>query len=53
MDSIRSSLKAFGLAYYDVGTGSLKVSGDGLRMVSLPNGGYLTPVAIAFHTTVP
>ena len=46
-------LKALGLGYYGIGDGSLKISGDGLRMVSLPDGGSLTPVAIAFHTTVP
>ncbi len=48
-----TQLKAFNLAYYGIGVGSLRISGDGLRMVSLPNGAYLTPEAIAFHTTVP
>lgn len=46
-------LKAFDLAYYGLGDGSLKVSGDGLRMVSIPEGASLTPVSIAFHTTAP
>jgi hypothetical protein len=48
-----TQLEALDLTYYGIGTGTLKISGDGLRMVSLPNSAYLTPDSIAFHTTVP